>query len=350
MVKRILICASILLTLISISFAAQPVFYTYNTSNDSQVETQEIITEEAKSDVQITKEQQKTTKTEETKTETPQSEESVETKTPIPDTTPPVATKPVETKPNIEQSKPSQTVQKLVPTGNYFSVDRSCYTEDEIELLDIILAKIKTCNTHDLKEEYIDMTKDYDYYQYYKIASYFYVYYGQKRAVDETFDLINYTDGDGVKSKQIRLRYDDIRKFEKELNANKTKIDAVLSTFTTGSEEHILKQISEYLKNNIVYTNNNFDLSNALNGKSVCNGYALAFNIMANRAGITSDMCIGTVKGIYHAWNRVTLSDGTYRFYDITFYDTGGGSKYINSKTNFHGSYLINDYTDCWFN
>ena len=135
------------------------------------------------------------------------------------------------------------------------------------------------------------------------------------------------------------------------MEQNKLKIDSILTNFTSGSEEHILRQIAEYLKNSIVYTSGYSDLSNALNGRSVCNGYALAFNAMANRAGITSDMCIGTsINGILHAWNRVTLSDGSYRFYDITFYDSTENPEYLHSIASFHGPYLINDYSSCFFN
>lgn len=260
----------------------------------------------------------------------------------------PAIIQPIE-KPKEEPKPDVPPAPKLVPTGNYCSVDRSAYTKEEIALLDMILEKVKTANQHDLHEEIINIDTYCDYYSYYKVASYFYVYYGQKRAVDETFDYINYTDSDGSRYWQVRIRYDDIREFEKEFNQNKTKIDNVLSTFTQGSEEHILKQISKYLGDKISYTDGYYDLSSALDGKSVCNGYALAFNAMANRAGIKTDMCIGKVKGVYHAWNRVTLKDGSYRFYDITFYDTGKGNNinYLHSTKNFHGSYSINDYTDC---
>jgi transglutaminase/protease-like cytokinesis protein 3 len=189
---------------------------------------------------------------------------------------------------------------------------------------------------------------------YYKVASYFYVYYGQKLAVDETFDLIKYRDfSTGIQKTKLRMRYPDIRKFEAEMKAVKLKADEILSSFNAGTEEEILFQISEYLRNNIVYTDNHFDLQNAiLGGKAVCNGYALAFNLLANRAGIKSDMCIGKVdSGAYHAWNRVTLSDGSQYFYDVTFLDTRKPNyKYIHSSTPLHtDDYLINDYTNCWF-
>ncbi len=257
---------------------------------------------------------------------------------------------------NTEKPKPSakpeppKPIEKLKPNGSYSAVDMSSYTAEEKELLNIVLEKVKNSTSHNLEEEIIYLDNHFTIESYYKVASYFYVYYGQRRAVDETFDIVNYQDSDGSHSRYVRMRYDDIREFEKELTKNKQKIDSILSTFNVGSEQEILRQIADYLQKNISYTDGYYDLSNALNGNSVCNGYALAFNAMANRAGITTDMCIGKVNGIYHAWNRVTLSDGSYRFYDITFYDSSGNTKYLHSKTSPHtNNYLINDYTACWF-
>jgi transglutaminase/protease-like cytokinesis protein 3 len=259
-----------------------------------------------------------------------------------------------ETKPEekIEVSEPvtEETVEykPLALVGGYASIDRSAYSEAENELLDTILAEIHHgLENPELKEKEISLNSTFDIESYYRVATYFYVYYGQKRAVDETFDLVNA----GREGGYLRLRYDDIRVFEAERQANQAKIDNILSGFNAGSEEYVLKQISEYLRKSIVYTHGYYDLTDAINGKTVCNGYALLFNAMANRAGIKSDMCIGkSSNGEYHAWNRVTLSDGSYRFYDITFYDSNGGNaKYLHSKTSFHGSYLINDYTSCWF-
>ena len=257
---------------------------------------------------------------------------------------------------NTEKPKPStkpespKPIEKLKPNGSYSAVDMSGYTSEEKELLNIVLEKVKNSTSHNLEEEIIYLDNYFTVESYYRVASYFYVYYGQRRAVDETFDIVNYQDSDGSHSRYVRMRYDDICEFEAELVKNKQKIDSILSTFNTGSEQEILRQIADYLQKNISYTDGYYDLSDALNGKSVCNGYALAFNAMVNRAGITADMCIGKVNGIYHAWNRVTLSDGSYRFYDITFYDSNGNTKYLHSTTSPHtNNYLINDYTACWF-
>lgn len=334
MVRKIILCICTIIILTNISFAEQPIYYSYSKneiSNNAQEQMSEIKENKQESDEKIL----------ETIVLKKANDENVivQQKHSSSSTT-------ITNESNEDMLKP---VRKLIPKGSYTSVDKNHYTKDELELLNVILAKVQNCDSHNLEEEYIDINKDYDYYSYYKIASYFYVYYGQKQAVDETFDLINYNDENGqTKTKQIRLRYNDIRQFEQELEKNKRKIDLILKTFTDGSEEHILKQISNYLKDNITYLNGYSGLSSALDGKGVCNGYALAFNAMANRAGITSNVCIGKVNDEYHAWNRVTLSDGEYRYYDITFYDTGGNTKYLNSKINFHNSYLVDNYADCW--
>ena len=245
------------------------------------------------------------------------------------------------------------TPEKFTPMGSYARPDFTIYNDDEKTLLELILNKIEENKNTDINEEIIDVPFSMDINSYYKVASYFYVYYGQKLAVDETFDLINHYDyNKGTMKTQLRMRYKDIRKFEADMEAVKLKADEILTSFNDGTEEELLFQISEYLRNNIVYTEDYYDLQHALiNGTSVCNGYALAFNLLTNRAGIKSDICIGKVPGSgYHAWNRVTLSDGSQYFYDITFLDSKNPNyKYIHSSTALHtNNYLINNYVECW--
>lgn len=256
------------------------------------------------------------------------------------------------TEPPKEEPKP---VVNFVPTGSYSVPDFSIYDEYEREILQTVLAKINENKDNlDIHEENIEFRKEISYESYYRVASFFYVYYGQKRAVDETFDFVRSSDTNenGERICYLRLRYDDIRQFESELADVRNKVDNILRSFEDGDEKYILKQISEYLRKNITYTYDKYSIQNALlEGQSVCNGYALAFNMLANRAGIKSDLCVGKASnGEYHAWNRVTLDDGSQYFYDITWYDGSSGARnnYIHAKTNFHGAYRINDYTACW--
>ncbi len=312
---------------------------------------------------EITEETTETTEPTETTgpEETVKPEETVEpeeTEITIPEETTPVepeVTEPEETSPTVDETTTApeeQVVKKFVPKGEYSLPDFTIYNEDEKALLELVLSKIAENKDTDKKEEIIDVPFDMDVYSYYKVASYFYVYYGQKRAVDETFDLMSSYDVNSQKrTMQLRMRYDDIRDFERDMESVRAKTDEILMSFNDGTEVEILKQIAEYLKDTIVYTDNYYDVHSAvLEGKSVCNGYALAFNMLANRAGIKTDMCIGEIPAGYHAWNRVTMSDGSQYFYDITFFDGRTANyKYVHSATPLHTTdYLINNYIECW--
>ncbi len=57
-------------------------------------------------------------------------------------------------------------------------------------------------------------------------------------------------------------------------------------------------------------------------GKTVCAGYARAFQYVMNRLGITTYYCVGTSGGD-HAWNLVCLEDGWYNV-DLTWDDVSG--------------------------
>ncbi|OPL08784.1 MAG: hypothetical protein AVO33_09430 [delta proteobacterium ML8_F1] len=59
-------------------------------------------------------------------------------------------------------------------------------------------------------------------------------------------------------------------------------------------------------------------------GTAVCDGYAEAFNLLLNRAGIKSDLVIGEALGEGHAWNLVEFEEGFYHV-DLTWNDLDNG-------------------------
>lgn len=70
-----------------------------------------------------------------------------------------------------------------------------------------------------------------------------------------------------------------------------------------------------------------------INGLSVCNGYATAFYDLCRAAGLEANYISGTaaVEGggrISHAWNRVKMEDGQWRYYDVTWDDYTGSYQY----------------------
>ena len=66
-------------------------------------------------------------------------------------------------------------------------------------------------------------------------------------------------------------------------------------------------------------------------GKSVCAGYARAYQYLMQRLGIPCYYCTGYV-GEEHAWNIVALDDGYYNV-DLTWDDTPGGEYDYFNKT-----------------
>lgn len=66
-------------------------------------------------------------------------------------------------------------------------------------------------------------------------------------------------------------------------------------------------------------------------GKSVCAGYARAYQYLMQKLGITCYYCTGFA-GTDHAWNIVALDDGYYNV-DLTWDDTPGGEYDYFNKT-----------------
>lgn len=62
-------------------------------------------------------------------------------------------------------------------------------------------------------------------------------------------------------------------------------------------------------------------------GKAVCQGYALAMQLLLYYAGIESTIVSGSASGIAHAWNAVQL-EGSWYYLDPTWDDTDDGIRY----------------------
>lgn len=69
-----------------------------------------------------------------------------------------------------------------------------------------------------------------------------------------------------------------------------------------------------------------------MGGSSVCNGYAAAFYNLCRAAGLEAGYIAGMAEAdgakIFHAWNRVRMEDGQWLYYDVTWDDGTGSSRY----------------------
>ena len=237
--------------------------------------------------------------------------------------------------------------------GEYVKIDMSIYSDDELELLSRIMRKIDKNLTSTKETESILLGSSLPLESYYRVASYFYLYYGESSAITDVFQVFG---GPNPVTQQeayyITLNYTNIRRYHEKLQVLHEKVDEILQACESDNEEMVLQYISDYLCENIEYVEGHHSLSSALiDGRTVCNGYALAFNMLASRAGIKSDVCLAQMDdGIYHTWNRVTLSDGNVYFYDITYFDASNSEKYLHSPIPLHtNDYRLNGYVVNWF-
>ncbi len=88
-------------------------------------------------------------------------------------------------------------------------------------------------------------------------------------------------------------------------------------------------------------------------GIGICEGYANAFQLLCNEAGITCDIVIGIAKGQPHAWNKVKLSDGWYNV-DCTWDDPVLSDTYKDAYCERYDYFLISTkllkYDHVWNN
>ena len=105
----------------------------------------------------------------------------------------------------------------------------------------------------------------------------------------------------------------------------------ILSTIITDdmSEYQKVKAIHDYLVKNTTYVSGAANAHNPkgpiLDGKSVCEGYAEALQLLCVMSDIDCLYVEGVIKSGFHAWNKVKV-DGTWYNADVTWDDPTGGS------------------------
>ena len=177
----------------------------------------------------------------------------------------------------------------------------------------------------------------------------------------------------------IRVAYDDDSKTQarkqKEIQEKLTEI--ISQIVTPGmTDEEIELAINQYLCDTITYDedalanaeendfmyidesfNDSFTAYGALiNGKCVCSGYAAAFKLLSDTAGLESIVVTGILDGgLAHAWNKIKL-DGDWQIVDVTNNDTDfipnallnlpdyAGERVLVEDKSFMMDKLIDDY------
>ncbi len=154
--------------------------------------------------------------------------------------------------------------------------------------------------------------------------------------------------GDG-KCIQIVLRFnwtaDDINSAREAFQQGANEVTAQLQN--PGNSYETERQIHDILLEKLEYDlhaeMNQSAYSALVNGKTVCAGYARAFQYLLQQSGIPCYYCTGYA-GENHAWNIVRLEDGFYNV-DVTWDDTPEGEyDYFNkSDQDYEDTHLRKD-------
>lgn len=208
------------------------------------------------------------------------------------------------------------------------NIDYGVLSGEQIKTFDDIINAVQngestvTCPVFSVKEQH-------------EILTHLGMYFG---AIGTMGDLVHWNDNDA------KLNLDKFKKLLDQKIIIDARIDEAVSTLTEGSDEYKLWQISNYIAGKIEYTKGFRNTISALNGKGVCDSYAMLFYKMATRLGIQSYICYGYGNGdTYHAWNMVELN-GEYIYYDITWYDDYiRDVQYIHSESAWDRNFQINN-------
>lgn len=116
----------------------------------------------------------------------------------------------------------------------------------------------------------------------------------------------------------------------KKVQINEAVNRCLANAPSSEDDYYAIKYIYDYLITNTEYDVEAPDNQNIcsvfLNGRSVCNGYAKAAQLLLNKLGIDCTLVTGTVdtknsKGVRHAWNLVKCNNAYY-YVDVTWGDS----------------------------
>ncbi|MBR2246257.1 MAG: hypothetical protein IKG58_00295 [Bacilli bacterium] len=148
--------------------------------------------------------------------------------------------------------------------------------------------------------------------------------------------------------RQVILSYNGLSKnYKHNKNVFDSRVNSIVynaNKLSSNYEKELY--VHDYLRRNIVYNKassyNQTAYSAIVSGRTVCAGYAKAFQYIMSRLGIPTYYVTGRSQGEDHAWNIIRL-DGYYNV-DVTWDDTSSSSYAYFNKTDreFNSSHTRN--------
>lgn len=125
------------------------------------------------------------------------------------------------------------------------------------------------------------------------------------------------------KQKEIQAKVDEITKEIIKDDMSDFEKEEAINNYLCANAEYDMDALENAEKNNFKKVDKEFDDSFTaygilINGKGVCAGYAGAFKLLSDKAGLTNIVVTGYLQGtLPHAWNRVLIDDQWYSL-DVT--------------------------------
>ncbi len=134
--------------------------------------------------------------------------------------------------------------------------------------------------------------------------------------------------------KQITLTFNGTQHDKDLFYSISQKIIDEAKGFSTDHEKELFvhDKLVQMIEFDNSATNNQSAYSALVTGKTVCAGYARAFQYIMMQLGIPTYYVTGTADGENHAWNIVKLSDGYYNV-DVTWDDELHGTHSLFNRT-----------------
>ncbi len=150
---------------------------------------------------------------------------------------------------------------------------------------------------------------------------------GNNKSVNDSNIYIAFNYSDDTKEASYVVPIEERDKMRSELQNEVTKI--LVSISITDDEYEKEKLINDYICANTEY-NKEAEFSNTAYGcivlkQALCEGYARAFKLLCNEAGIECELVLGLADGVGHMWNAVNI-DGMHNYVDVTWNDQNDNS------------------------
>lgn len=170
--------------------------------------------------------------------------------------------------------------------------------------------------------------------------------------VDFKYEYMVYSDSVAF-SPQYRLTESEIKTMQDSVNDKIDEIMAEVDKLDSEYEKELF--IHDYIVENTEYdlsTLNNLGdtvYSVLVSGKSICEGYSRAAQVLLDKAGISNYLVIGDTESdgeiLSHMWNVVTLNGENYHL-DVTWDDLNDDFDTVYFYFNVTDEYISRDHTN----